>query len=386
MIFIPTADEQHKINIIQKVHNKDYALIRLTTTMLNKNIIDASYLIRNLLCKNNIVDFSKINQGSEHKVLKKITLINGSEETEITTSFYRPNTKKGDPRFWPSRFKSIADAGDMIYLTSFNEKLVVILLNSNFDITFINKKFANAAIQLKREILTKINIIREKGYVYSVSNNKKINPKDVGDTFEREMGIQPNSSPAADYKGQVELKAKRKNSKTKDSLFSQVPNWNSSLVKSTKEMVLKYGYPHATLPDFLSLYVTVRHIPNKQGLYLKIEEEEELLTMCDGEHTRVCVWRFKDIEKKLLNKHPSTLWILAEEKYELNQWYFKYTEAVLTRNPVLTSFLSLIKIGKITYDWRAKVNIDGTGISDHGNGFRLDPEYRNILFAEEDII
>lgn len=388
MIFLPTQVEQKRINAIQKVYNRDYALIRLTTTMLNKSIIDASFIIRNLFKKNNIVDYEYIKQGTENKILKTSLLISGSKDIKIKTSFYRPNTKKGDPRFWLSKFKSIANANDLIYLTVFEETLVVILLDENFNINYIKSKFADSKIQLKSEILNKINLIREKGFVYSVSESEKMSARDVGDTFEREMGIEPNSSPAADYKGQVELKAKRINSRTKDSLFSQVPYWKDSLMKSTSDIVLKYGYPHNELPDFASLYVTVSNLPNKQGLYLKIEEEEELLTMCDNTNTRVCVWRFKDIEKKLLNKHPSTLWILAEEKLENNQnrWQFKYTDAILTRNPIFVSFLNLIKEGKITYDWRAKVKLDGTASRDHGNGFRLNPNYRGILFAEEEIL
>lgn len=386
MIFVPNKIEQEKINAIQKVYNKDYALVRLTTTMLNKSIIDASYLIRNLLKRNGIVNFDYIQQGPEYKVVKESVIIRGSIETKVPTSFYRPITKNGDPRFWPSRFNRLVSPEDLIYLTIFEDQLLIIVLNQAFDENFVRQKFVSETIQLRAEILEKINLVREKGYVYSVSNAEKIAPKDVGDTFEREMGIEPNIKPTADYKGKVELKAKRKASKTKDSLFSQVPDWSASKIKSAGELILKYGYPHSKKPEYLALYVTVSNVPNKQGFYLKVEEEKEQLVMCDKNGTALCVWHFKDIEAKLLAKHPSTLWIMAAEKCIDNQWYFKYTDAVLTRNPVFTSFLSLIEQGKITYDWRAKVKPDRTGYDDHGNGFRLNPKYRNELFAEEEII
>ncbi|MEK4701966.1 MvaI/BcnI family restriction endonuclease [Solibacillus sp. FSL R7-0668] len=386
MIFVPNEIEQEKINAIQKVYNKDYALVRLTSTMLEKSIIDASFLIRNMLRKNGIVDFQSIEQGKKNRVLKDSFILSKSEIIKVTSSFYRPNTKKGDPRFWLYKFKDFVDVNTLIYLTPYKNHLMVIVLDDYFDSSFINKVFSSETIQLKAEILEKINIVREKGFVYSVSDAKKIAPKDVGDTFEREMGIEPNIKPTADYKGKVELKAKRKASKTKDSLFSQVPDWSASKIKSAGELILKYGYPHSKKPEYLALYVTVSNIPNKQGFYLKVEEEKEQLVMCDKHGTALCVWHFKDIEAKLLAKHPSTLWIMADEESINNHWHFKYTDAVLTRNPIFTSFLSLIEQGKITYDWRAKVKPDRTGYDDHGNGFRLNPKYRNELFAEEEII
>lgn len=386
MIFVPNEIEQEKINAIQKVYNKDYALVRLTSTMLEKSIIDASFLIRNMLRKNGIVDFQIIEQGKKNRVLKDSFILRKTEIIKVTSSFYRPNTKKGDPRFWLYKFKDFVDTNTLIYLTPYKNHLMVIVLDDYFDISFINKVFSSETIQLKAEILEKINIVREKGFVYSVSDTQKIAPKDVGDTFEREMGIEPNIKPTADYKGKVELKAKRKASKTKDSLFSQVPDWSASKIKSAGELILKYGYPHSKKTEYLALYVTVSNIPNKQGFYLKVEEEKEQLVMCDKYGTDLCVWHFNDIEAKLSAKHPSTLWIMADEKCIGNHWHFKYTDAVLTRNPIFTSFLSLIEQGEITYDWRAKVKPDRTGYDDHGNGFRLNPKYRNELFAEEEII
>lgn len=386
MIFIPTKKEQELINAIQKIYNSEYVLIRLTPTMLKKSIIDASSLIRNLLRKNDIVDFNTILQGPENKIRKETTLIKGCNEYTILTSFYRPLTKKGDPRFWPASLKKHIFDGELLYITSFKNKLILVVLNDNLDLNFIKEKFASESILLKYEIIEKINVIREKGFVYSVSDKEKISPKDVGDTFEREMGIEPNSKPTADYKGQVELKAKRSSAKTKYSLFSQVPDWSKSKIKSTAELILKYGYTHSKRKDFLALYVTVTNKPNKQGLYLKVEEEDNNLVMYDSTNTSLCVWPFEAIEKKLLQKHPATLWILADEQFKNNQWYFKYTDAILTRNPIFTSFLNLIESGKISYDWRAEVKPDRTGYNDHGNGFRINPTYRTELFLEEEII
>ena len=58
-----------------------------------------------------------------------------------------------------------------------------------------------------------------------------------------ELGIPVNNLGSADYKGEIELKTKRSTSKTPDTLFSQVPDWDESPIKSVKEMILTYGYP-----------------------------------------------------------------------------------------------------------------------------------------------
>lgn len=386
MIFLPNKVEQAKINELQKVYNKDYALVRLTSTMLEKSIIDGSFLIRDFLRKNEIVDFNRIEQGKKHKLLKESFIIHKSQIFKVTSSFYRPKTKKGDPRFWLYKLKRFVDSGTLIYLTPYKGHLMVIILDDDFDIAIIKEVFASEAIRLKEEILIKINEVRERGFVYSVSTKDKIDPRDVGDTFEREMEIEPNIKQTADYKGKIELKAKRKASKTKDSLFSQVPDWSASKIKSAAELILKYGYRHSKKPEYLALYVTVSNVPNKQGFYLKVDEEKQQLLMCDRDGIALCVWQFKDIENKLLTKHPATLWILAEEEKIKGHWHFKYTDAILTRNPVFTAFLSLIEQGKITFDWRAKVKPNNTGYDDHGNGFRLNSKFRNELFAEEEII
>ena len=46
MIFTPYSDETQKINMIQKFRNEDYALIRMTFTMIDKNNLDANGILR----------------------------------------------------------------------------------------------------------------------------------------------------------------------------------------------------------------------------------------------------------------------------------------------------------------------------------------------------
>ncbi|WBX81505.1 MvaI/BcnI family restriction endonuclease [Virgibacillus salarius] len=90
----------------------------------------------------------------------------------------------------------------------------------------------------------------------------------------------------------------------------------------------------------------------------------------------------EDIKKRLYNKHPETVWIIAEEKVIDGKIHFHYKEASYTRAPIFSSFLLLISQGKVTYDWRGRIRNDGTGYKDKGHCFRILPKYRHLLFTE----
>ena len=62
---------------------------------------------------------------------------------------------------------------------------------------------------------------------------------------------------------------------------------------------------------------------------------------------------------------------------------FKYKEIEFSRAPQFTTFLSLIKAGKVTYDWRGYTSKSGkyTG-KNHGNAWRIKPNSKTDLFGE----
>ena len=57
MICVPYPDERNVINTIHKYRNEDYALLRMTYTMIDKNNLDANGILRDLLKKWGLVDF-----------------------------------------------------------------------------------------------------------------------------------------------------------------------------------------------------------------------------------------------------------------------------------------------------------------------------------------
>lgn len=389
MIFVPNLQEQNLIGKITKIFPHEYALIRLTPTMLHKSIIDASAIVRTILRRGNVIDYDSVYLGPEGKIINEVLILTNHISVH-QASFYRPQTKKGDPRLWIYGLKSVVREGDMIFLTVYNEQLIVIpLLNHYFSIDLIKDFFGDSTEEIKRELIDLLSFLNKRGPVLSVSPHQRF-PKDVGETLERELLISPNSSVLADFKSQIELKAKINGMKTKDTLFSMVPNWTISEIPSSSSMIQTYGYPSKKYDDYQDLFVTVSSKPNNQGLFLEVDEEQNLLFQyyvnSHGQKKETAVWRLDEIEERLKKKHPETVWVVAEVSLIGEQIHFHYNKAVYTRSPIFSSFLMLISKGAITYDWRGRVKMDGTGYRDRGHCFRISPRFREFLFNESEII
>ncbi|MFE4893831.1 MvaI/BcnI family restriction endonuclease [Peribacillus butanolivorans] len=391
MQFNPNSQEQELIQKVLKVYPQEYSLVRLTATMLTKSIIDASALIRTLLKQGNVVDYENIVKGPNGKVLQDVVILSYSVNNE-KASFYRPLTKKGDPRFWIYGLKSFISNNEMILLTVFNNQLVIIpLTQAAFDLKTIQGFFGiEENLKIKEELIELISALKARGPVLSETPNARA-AKDVGRTLERELGILPNSDKLADFKSKIELKAKRSGMKTKDTLFSMVPDWTISSINSSPQMLKTYGYPSKKYTGYTDLFVTVNNEKNNQGLYLELDEENGFLhqfheDMNSGKKTKSCTWKLEEIKKRLYNKHPETVWIVAEEIVIDGKIHFHYKQASYTRTPIFSSFLLLLAQGKVTYDWRGRVRTDGTGYKDKGHCFRVLPKYRHLLFTEIETI
>lgn len=389
-LFLPNEHESNLIQIIQKYWRDDFALIRMTGTMINKGIIDASEEIRLLLRSGNIADYKNIAQGG--KILRQTVVVSPQGIFETTTSLYRPVTKKGDPRFWVYKFNSHVTESVLVYFTIHDSKIVAIPLieYERFTENIVDYFGVNdEEKKIIEEFINRIRAIRENGWVISVSPDK-LNDKDIGETLERELGVKINNLKTPDFEGVIEVKGKNLSAKTKDSLFSMVPDWGGSSVKSVNELALKYGYPDNEYDGYKALFVTVSNRPNKQGLFLEVDEENERILqkcMVDGIITDVCSWNFADVKERLYNKHPKTMWIVADNKKIDGGIHFKYLKVQFTQRPIFSQFITLLQQGIITFDWRRRAN-DGSTIKlpaskmDYGHGFRIDPSKRHLLFGE----
>lgn len=388
--FLPNKIESSLIQQIQKYCRNDFSIIRMTPTMLKKHIIDASEEIRVIFRDNGLVDYKKIKKGD--KIYCHSVIISAQEIYKNNTSLYRPTTKNGDPRFWVKKLKKFVSSGDLVYFTIHDSTLVVIPLIEHQQFTdAITAYFGvnDKEQKIVERFYNRIRAIKEQGWVLSVSPEKH-NDKDIGETLERELGISINNLKTPDYEGTIEVKGKNIGSKTKDSLFNMVPDWKNSKIRSVKEMALTFGYPDNEYPGYKALFVTVNNKPNKQGLFIEVDEENQLIRqkcLMNGIVTDVCTWKFDVVKKRLYKKHPKTMWIVADNEVRNGKVYFKYLKVQFTQRPIFSQFILLLKQGIITFDWRRRANT-GIGMklpsskTDYGQGFRIAPSKRHLLFGE----
>lgn len=402
MIFEPYEDELVYIEKIHEYNSKEYTIIRLTDTMLSKGIIDANVFIQDILKKNGVLNFMELENGEKQFI--KARFIGKNTEFEAKMSCYKAKTR-GDERFWiyGKDFKEHVESGHLIYLTVSpdNDKVIVINLSvAMIEDVQLSKVFgADKVKEALSRLIPSIKEIASQGFHKNSKGTGKIAPKDAGDTLEALLGIETNNRQDADFEGIIELKSKT--SKTLDTLFTLRPHFDGTPVATFEPLdrsrvsafARLYGYESEKHPDMSSLYITIgsENAPqNNQGFYLEVNENErtvEIRRNENGGSFKAGYWNFDDLEKELHIKHPATLWVKAESRMNGEIGEFKYIEAELTRSPQFMTFISLIKSGIVTYDWRGYTTKVGKySGKNHGNAWRVKNKQRNLLFGSLEII
>lgn len=410
MIFYPYSDEAKRMEQIRKFRGEDYALLRLTSTMIWKNNIDASGILRDILFNNGIVDYQKLPHGSKHGISHNALFIQRGKTDSVKLKFYRVNNPRGDRRFSIRQIKyrmlqNEIDEGDLLYFSVFKTpqglpQIYFINLTHNFPskgeifnaIGFdsITNLFCSIRPQLRH-------IVSDKWF----DNSKgcgPIAPKDVGDTLEALLGISTNNRRNADYDGLIEVKSKGANH-TLDTLFTLRPRFEGTPVAYCEPIdryrvsafTRIYGYYSETHPEYKSLYITIGSYDapqNNQGFFLHVNDEKRTVDLLRHNPNtqkleRTAYWTFDDLRTQLLCKHPATLWFQSETRMDGNLAQFKYNEVVFTKSPQFSTFLTLIEEGIITYDWRGYTTSSGKySGKNHGNAWRIKPYAKDRLFGE----
>ena len=235
-------------------------------------------------------------------------------------------------------------------------------------------------------------------------NNSKgkgaIAPKDVGDTLEQLLHVSTNNRPDADLFGLIEIKAKQ-SAGTMDTLFTLRPLFDGTPIASIEPndrsrvsaFTRHYGYRSSRHPGYMDLYITIgsKDAPqNRRGFYLDVVESDarvNLMHTSKGSAEIAAYWRFEELRQRLYEKHPSTLWVKADKRYVGDMAQFRYREAEFTRTPQFATFLTLIKSGEVTYDWRGHTTPTGPyNGKNKGNAWRMKPSARKKLFDSTSII
>lgn len=410
MMFVPYKDEQENINMIHEVRNSDYALLRLTPTMIGKNNIDANGIFREMLVAEDIVDYENLENGGINGVSVNALFIQAEKTTKVKLKFYKVSNDRGDRRFSLQTIKRKTEdeemnVDDLLYFSTYrdeNDEPIVYIINLTSNVPSKERLIEELGKDEISKKFDEIKSILEKIVSSGWHDNSKGEgakaPKDVGDTLESLLKVDTNNRADADIDGLIEVKSKGA-SRTLDTLFTLRPSFDGTEVaayeKNDRNRVSAfarlYGYYSEKHPECKSLYITIgsEAAPqNNQGFYLEVDDEKAVVNIMkrdksSGKARVAAFWPFDSLKKQLMEKHPSTLWISADERLNGNTVQFKYTEIEFSRAPQFATFLSLINAGIVTYDWRGYTTVEGPYAGkNHGNAWRIKPNAKSSLFGE----
>ena len=369
-----------------------------TPTGFGKSIMDATAPVREYLKEQGIHDYQTQQQGPENKKMIQTFFVTESRLIETSASLYRPVTKNGDPRIWFSNLKTYCEPCNLLAIISMDKALYVINLSNT---VISNSLFSNGYVydiltqasykenQIAHELLEKIRIIHQRGFIPSIT------PGDpgVGDTLEDALGIKRNNSKSPDYKG-IELKTTRltrngeARATTRSTLFTKVPDEGMSY----REIVDHYGkvqIPRNSTEARLQLYETLRASrTNAYDLMIQVDEKTDKLILLHQENQGsgviekyVSAWLMKNLQAQLLTKHRETFWVKALSENRNGKEFFRYDRIIHTKKPNASLLAPLLETDKITIDLAAHYKPDGKW-RDHGVLFKMKPEDLPMLLSD----
>jgi hypothetical protein len=353
-------------------------LLFITATGLDKAILDATEPMREMLARGRIHDYTIQRQGPNYKVLKNSVILDDSGAKEVQVSFYRPVTKQGDPRMWFYGLTQYAKAGDVLAVFILIGQLHTInltqtsLAGTRGSKSPLDKFFQSLwkkAYSVADELLGRLKVIAAAGPLQATCEGDTA----IGRSIETALGIPINSNRLPDYKG-IEIKAGRSSLTSRENranLFACVPDWNLSNLKSSAEILNRYGYKRG--PD-LKLYCTVTtRVANSQGLQLSVDAAQRWLREIAVKEPvgEVVVWKMTTLEDRLKEKHPETFWIKARAEFLKGKEYFHLKSVTHTRNPNITQMERLLADGTITLDHLIKRQASGK-TSEKGPLFKIE--------------
>lgn len=411
MIFIPYSDEAEIINMIRRFRNEDYALLRMTYTMIDKNNLDANGILRDLLSSYGLVDYNMLDHGGRFGITHDARFVQHGRTDIVKLKFYRVANNRGDRRFSIETIKHRMECGeinegDLLYISVFLDtnrqpKIYIVNLTHNIptEEDLRNSIGFDAITNLFFQLRPKLCDIVHGGFFDNSKGRGPIDPKDVGDTLEALLGINTNNRIDADYYGLIEVKSKG-GSNTLDTLFTLRPQFDGTRVADyepndryrVSAFARIYGYDSDAHPGYSNLYITIGSIDapqNNQGFYLVVNDEGRTVNLVwrdpsTGRPEIAAYWTFNDLRQQLYLKHPSTIWVRADVREVNGMVQFQYhNEIEFSKAPQFTTFLSLIKAGVITYDWRGYTTKEGRYAGkNHGNAWRIKPYAKSELFGD----
>ncbi|ASJ10138.1 hypothetical protein A3L12_01920 [Thermococcus sp. P6] len=219
------------------------------------------------------------------------------------------------------------------------------------------------------EFVRKIRELKARGYIKA----RRRGDTGIGYTLEQEIGLTENNVSKPDL-GDIELKAHRRNSSSRITLFTLDRNaWKIN----QRNLILKYGSIDSK--GRRSLYCTVSNKPNPQGFYTVCIADKFCLFHTDGE--LIAEWRVEDLINAFSKKMPNLILVVADRKLDSNgREEFWYNEAYYLEGVDRDKFIEFLQSGVITVDLRMHLRENNT-VRNHGTAFRIEEKYLHELFS-----
>lgn len=244
-------------------------------------------------------------------------------------------------------------------------------------------------IYTKEELIKKLKAIKELGWI---KTQRPGNDGAVGNTLEDLLGIEENNLPIPNA-AEWELKAQRKSTASLTTLFHMEPSPQGAKIVS--QILLPFygwkhklagGKHHKSEKSFRSTTNAISH--TDRGFIVKVDRQaEKVIFSFDASKTdkkkndkwlksvKKAIglneidpqpyWGFKDLMYKAGSKLKNTFYVLAENKWEGEDEYFKFAEVDILADFNFEGFLECIEDGTILIDFDARSK------HNHGTKFRI---------------
>lgn len=226
------------------------------------------------------------------------------------------------------------------------------------------------------ELIKNLREVKNRGWIQSMRKG----PTGVGYTLESCLNIQENNFSVPDV-GDIELKARRKNSTSMITLFT----FNKRVWKMDPlRAIQRYGVQDKDkAKDRLGMYYTMSVKPNNAGLFLHIDKEIIAVKSIGGDV--IAEWHLNEIVKKFLEKVKNVLLVTAQVEIRDGVEYFLYDDAVLLSGGTDLNLLrQQFQNEHLMLDLR--LHEKSTHARNHGTAFRVKLQYLEKLYQETQII
>lgn len=199
-------------------------------------------------------------------------------------------------------------------------------------------------------------------------------PNGPGRELRKLLGLPSNTSKYFGFKLNVSLAT----GASKLSLFGKVPDWQRSSVRSTAELLDRFGVGES---ENKSLKCTLSvDKPNSYGLYLKVDSTARVLTSrwTGSPDEELCHWDIDKLYDAFQRKFQNLLEVTVSIRNSGARKFMILQEVRVLQDPTEVDFAKALKVGYLTVD--NLIGMKGGHAHEHGPLFRIEKTRFHNLF------